>query len=101
MVGLARFIQVAADGTTRVVSQPDTDPATAEFTLMEYNFSLFFGLAVQAYRATLVADDTPFDRFLAGGPPLGRGRPGAPGLLQPGSGSRAARNCAFCHSGSL
>ena len=74
-----RFIQVAADGTTRVVSQPDTDPATAEFTLMEYNFSLFFGLAVQAYEATLVADDTPFDRFLAGGPPLGRGRPGSSG----------------------
>ena len=31
---------------------------------MEYNFSLFFGLAVQAYEATLVSDDTPFDRFL-------------------------------------
>ena len=31
---------------------------------MEYNFSLFFGLAVQAYEATLVSDQTPFDRFL-------------------------------------
>ena len=31
---------------------------------MEYNFSLFFGLAVQAYEATLVSDETPFDRFL-------------------------------------
>ena len=31
---------------------------------MEYNFSLFFGLAVQVYEATLVSDDTPFDRFL-------------------------------------
>ncbi len=34
-----------------------------DFTQMEYNFSLFFGLAVQLYQSTLVADDTPFDRF--------------------------------------
>ena len=33
---------------------------------MEYNFSLFFGLAIQLYEATLVADDTPFDRFRDG-----------------------------------
>ena len=39
---------------------------TDQFTLMEYNFSLFFGLAVQAYEATLVSDDTPFDRFREG-----------------------------------
>ena len=35
-----------------------------DFTQMEYNFSLFFGLAVQLYEATLVADDTPWDRFV-------------------------------------
>ena len=29
---------------------------------MEYNFSLFFGLAIQAYETTLVCDDTPWDR---------------------------------------
>ena len=34
-----------------------------DYTQMEYNFSLFFGLAVQLYEATLVADDTPWDRF--------------------------------------
>ncbi len=34
-----------------------------DYTQMEYNFSLFFGLAVQLYEATLVADDTPFDRY--------------------------------------
>ena len=38
------------------------------FTQMEQNFSLFFGLAVQLYEATLVADQTPFDRFLQGDP---------------------------------
>ena len=31
-----------------------------------YNFGLFFGLAIQAYESTLVSDDTPVDRFLAG-----------------------------------
>ncbi|HCF30074.1 MAG TPA: cytochrome C peroxidase, partial [Cyanobacteria bacterium UBA11049] len=38
---------------------------TNVYTLAEYNFSLFFGLAVQAYESTLVSDQTPFDRFLA------------------------------------
>jgi cytochrome c peroxidase len=37
-----------------------------EFTQMAYNFGLFFGLAIQAYEATLVADDTRVDRFLEG-----------------------------------
>jgi cytochrome c peroxidase len=36
------------------------------FTQMEANFSLFWGLAIQLYEATLVADQTPFDRLLGG-----------------------------------
>ncbi|MRR54693.1 MAG: hypothetical protein EG822_09315 [Deltaproteobacteria bacterium] len=36
------------------------------YSQMEANFSLFWGLAVQLYEATLVSDDTPFDRFLGG-----------------------------------
>ena len=32
------------------------------FRVMEANFSLFWGLAIQLYQATLIADDTPFDR---------------------------------------
>ena len=39
--------------------------STDEFTLAEYNFALFFGLAVQEYESTLISDQTPFDRFLA------------------------------------
>ena len=31
---------------------------------VKHNFSLFFGLAMQLYQGTLVADDTPFDRFM-------------------------------------
>ena len=36
------------------------------FTLMEVNFSLFWGLSIQAYEATLVSDDSPFDRWAEG-----------------------------------
>jgi cytochrome c peroxidase len=36
------------------------------FTQMEANFSLFWGLAIQLYEATLVANDTRFDRFSEG-----------------------------------
>ena len=36
------------------------------FSQTELNFSLFFGLALQLYQATLVSDQTPFDRFLQG-----------------------------------
>ena len=33
---------------------------------MEANFAFFFGLAVQLYEATLVSDDTRYDRFQEG-----------------------------------
>ncbi|MBK5277179.1 MAG: hypothetical protein JJE30_19290 [Desulfuromonadales bacterium] len=39
---------------------------TGGFTQMEANFSLFWGLAIQLYEATLVSDQTPFDRLLGG-----------------------------------
>jgi cytochrome c peroxidase len=37
-----------------------------EFTHMEANFSLFWGLSIMLYESTLVSDDTPFDRFAKG-----------------------------------
>jgi cytochrome c peroxidase len=40
--------------------------AEDEFSLIDYNAPLFFGLAVQLYQATLISDDTPLDRFLLG-----------------------------------
>src|SRR6185369_16515305 len=36
------------------------------FTQMEANFSLFWGLAIQLYEATLISDQTRFDRLLGG-----------------------------------
>lgn len=36
------------------------------YSQAQANFSLFFGLAIQLYGATLVSDDAPFDRLMAG-----------------------------------
>jgi cytochrome c peroxidase len=52
---------VNADG--RVVAS-----ANGEYSHMEGNFSLIFGLAVMMYEATLVSDQTPYDNYLAGNP---------------------------------
>jgi cytochrome c peroxidase len=59
----SRLIRVNPDGSKLVVDAADDDPGTEEYTLIQYNFSLFFGIAVQLYEATLVSDDTPWDRF--------------------------------------
>ena len=53
-------------GERTFLRKPKRRLSTIEYTQMEYNFSLFFGLAVQAYESTLVSDDTPFDQFLGG-----------------------------------
>jgi len=59
-----QFIRVNGDGTTSVVSHRESDrEGENEYSLIQYNFSLFFGIAVQLYEATLVSDDTPWDRF--------------------------------------
>ncbi|MUG91623.1 cytochrome C peroxidase [Scytonema sp. UIC 10036] len=60
------IIQVAADGKPTIIKKPNRNLTTQEYTLEEYNFPLFFGLAVQLYEATLVSDDTPFDRYQEG-----------------------------------
>ena len=39
---------------------------TTSYTQPQANFSLYFGLALQMYMATLVSDDAPFDRMMAG-----------------------------------
>ena len=54
-------IQVNADRTEQIVGFGVIGPNV--YRLEEYNFSLFFGLAVQAYERELVSDDTPWDRF--------------------------------------
>jgi cytochrome c peroxidase len=55
---------VDADG--RVIDSVSTPRTTDEFTQMEFNFPIFWGLALQAYQSTLIADDTRVDRYLEG-----------------------------------
>jgi cytochrome c peroxidase len=38
-------------------------PVSGAFTQMEANFSLFWGLSIMLYEATLVSDEAPFDKF--------------------------------------
>jgi len=54
------------DSDGRVIVSVGEPVRPGEFSQMAYNFGLFFGIAIQAYEATLVSDDTPVDRFLAG-----------------------------------
>lgn len=54
------------DGNLFFMERPGRPLTTDEFTLMEHNFALFFGIAIQLYEATLISDDTPFDRFMDG-----------------------------------
>jgi len=64
----AQHICEAADGTMTGTIDPanfETCPAgTNDYSLMEYNFSLFWGVAIQMYESTLVADQTPLDKYL-------------------------------------
>src|SRR6185503_334790 len=39
--------------------------ATTGYFQMEYNFSLFWGIAIQMYESALVADQTPLDQYLS------------------------------------
>ena len=58
----------ATDGTVlKTIGANDENrcpSGTQQYSQMEYNFSLFWGIAIQAYESTLIADQTPFDKFL-------------------------------------
>jgi cytochrome c peroxidase len=58
---------------------------TNQFTHMEANFTMFFGLAVQAYETLLIPDHTPADRFFDANPNAGHGvgEPGDQAVLFP------------------
>ena len=43
-----------------------TPQNTDEYSQMEYNFSMFWGVAIQMYESTLVSDNSRFDQFMQG-----------------------------------
>jgi cytochrome c peroxidase len=88
-----KLIQVNADGS-KVLTPLSSTPAANQYTQMQHNFSLFFGLALQLYQATLVSDDAPFDRFLGGNASAMSTR------AQQGMGVFFGKGkCASCHGG--
>ncbi len=66
--------------------------STSQFTMMEANLSLFWGLAINLYESTLVSDDSPFDRFLDGN------QSALTSSQQAGFGTFQDK-CASCHQG--
>jgi cytochrome c peroxidase len=65
----AGVVSVVDSGSVQFEARSDldlTELAPDQYTQMMYNFPLFFGLAVQAYEATLVSDDSPFDSYANG-----------------------------------
>jgi cytochrome c peroxidase len=68
-----------------------------EYTMMEWNFSLFFGLAIQEYESLLVTDDSKLDRH------FDRIKKGKPGIFNQkelkGLELFDAAACADCHTG--
>jgi cytochrome c peroxidase len=61
---------------------------------MESNFALFFSLAIQLYEATLVSDDSPFDRYAAGNTAVLNAQQVNGMMLFQGKG-----RCVNCHGG--
>jgi cytochrome c peroxidase len=69
-------------------------PKGQQYSLMEYNFALFWGLAIQAYESTLVSDQTPVDQYL-------RGNTGAlsPAAVRGLNVFQTTGKCTECHNG--
>src|SRR5262249_36727050 len=62
---LPGFVIDVATGTP-VIKGQSTPQAPGQYTPMEYNFSLYFGLAIQEYEKLLIADESRFDKFMEG-----------------------------------
>ncbi len=57
---------VAPNGDATLKPDPRRPLRANEYAAIEYNFSLYFGLAVQMYEATLISDRAPVDRWFEG-----------------------------------
>ncbi|NIT39972.1 MAG: hypothetical protein GTN46_00090, partial [Gammaproteobacteria bacterium] len=53
-------------GKAKIISAQGEEELPSGYTLAQANFSMFFGIAVMWYEATLVPDRTPFDVWMEG-----------------------------------
>ena len=87
-----------------------THPTPDGTPQVEANFSLFFGITIQMYEATLVSDDSRYDRWAAAGGPAGgdaagiltaQERRGLDIFANPGTLTGVpVGNCIACHASS-
>ena len=71
-----------------------TPQNTSEFSVMENNFSMFWGVAIQMYESTLVSDNSRFDQFMEGN------RSALTSLEQVGMDRFTGKgHCSSCHNG--
>lgn len=71
-----------------------TPQNTNEYSLAEFNFSMFWGVAIQMYESTLVSDNSRFDQFMQGN------RAALTALEQRGLDRFTGKGgCSNCHSG--
>ncbi|HSM86553.1 MAG TPA: cytochrome c peroxidase, partial [Candidatus Limnocylindrales bacterium] len=71
-----------------------TPQNTSEYSLMEYNFSMFWGVAIQMYESTLVSGNSRFDQFMEGN------RNALTALEQRGMDRFTGKGgCSNCHNG--
>ncbi|HET8891877.1 MAG TPA: cytochrome c peroxidase [Candidatus Angelobacter sp.] len=71
-----------------------TPQNTDEYSQMEYNFSMFWGVAIQMYESTLVSDNSRFDQFMEGN------RTALSSLEQLGMNRFTGKGgCTNCHNG--
>ena len=85
-------IKVNSTGGTRSFRQWLGPLASDEYSLMDYNFSLFFGLAIQMYESTLISDEAPIDKFM-------EGNTNALTVQQQQGKALFEQACVFCHGG--
>jgi cytochrome c peroxidase len=84
---------VVVDANSNVL-HTGTPQNTDEYSQMEYNFSLFWGVAIQMYESTLVSDNSRFDQFMDGN------RTALTALEQIGLDRFQGKgHCSSCHNG--
>ncbi len=101
------IIQIESDGTTTILPKALATTSDSEekvvlsenqFTLRDWNFSLFAGLAMQKYMSTLVSNQTPFDKFQAGDVNALTPQEKNGLALFVKSGANDGANCNVCHT---
>jgi cytochrome c peroxidase len=84
---------VVVDANSNVLHS-GTPQTTDEYSQMEYNFSMFWGVAIQMYESTLVSDNSRFDQFMEGN------RTALSSLEQLGMNRFTGKGgCSNCHNG--